>query len=442
MYQYDYIIIGGGVLGSAAAYHCVKETPSARVLLLEQFDLLHSRGSSHGHSRIIREAYDDPIYSRMGSLALDMWKETEHEYNTTHDSSSDILTVTGGLDVGPKGCPDLDTIADALNAHEFSYERLSADQVRNRFPAFNPGLKDEMEALFSPRAGILNAENAVHMLHDLIRYHGGEIMSRACVTRIVNNPENGKHDVHVRIKNDNESEENNSQMKEGFKKRTVFQGEKIIIAAGAWTNRILKSGFSIELDLEVRKNCYAFFNVSSTHREIMNYRQMPIWIYWEWNQDNEKYPGYDIGAYGFPILENPHCFKCGGHYAVSDERHSDPETRDFQPSQKKLELMKRLICDRIGLGDNVSWDQDNNGIAEATTCLYTSTPTEDFIIDVLPGKSNQNIAVLCGGSGHAFKHGVLLGKMVKYRVDHSRNSFILHNDIPASKFSIMNHCKE
>ena len=50
--EYDVVVVGLGVIGSAAAYWSAKR--GARVLGLEQFEIGHARGSSHDRSRIIR----------------------------------------------------------------------------------------------------------------------------------------------------------------------------------------------------------------------------------------------------------------------------------------------------------------------------------------------------------------------------------------------------
>ena len=47
-----------------------------------QFSALHSRGSSHGSSRITRRAYDYPFYVKMMDEAFRMWSALEEESDT------------------------------------------------------------------------------------------------------------------------------------------------------------------------------------------------------------------------------------------------------------------------------------------------------------------------------------------------------------------------
>src|SRR5215217_3093020 len=83
MPHYDVIVVGGGVMGCATAYHLAKR--GRRVLLLEQFAIGHDRGSSHGHSRIFRLAYDAPDYVRLAQAAFPLWRALERE------SGADLL---------------------------------------------------------------------------------------------------------------------------------------------------------------------------------------------------------------------------------------------------------------------------------------------------------------------------------------------------------------
>src|SRR5258708_16212480 len=97
--QYDVIVLGLGVMGSAAAYHLAKD--GKRVLALEQFELDHRLGSSYGESRIIRYAYAHPAYVELAKHAFPMWRALEQE------SGQKLITPTGGLDFGKPDSPTL-----------------------------------------------------------------------------------------------------------------------------------------------------------------------------------------------------------------------------------------------------------------------------------------------------------------------------------------------
>src|SRR3989304_3221223 len=90
---FDVIVLGAGAMGSAAAYHLSRA--GQRVLVLEQFEIDHQKGSSYGYSRIIRYAYDHPAYVKLAKAAYPAWAVLEEEARET------LYTRTGGIDFGP-----------------------------------------------------------------------------------------------------------------------------------------------------------------------------------------------------------------------------------------------------------------------------------------------------------------------------------------------------
>ena len=88
--MYDAIVAGLGAMGSAAAFHLARA--GCRVVGFDRFTPPHALGSSHGKSRIIREAYfEDPLYVPLVQRAYECWAELEAL------SGRRLLTRTGGL---------------------------------------------------------------------------------------------------------------------------------------------------------------------------------------------------------------------------------------------------------------------------------------------------------------------------------------------------------
>ena len=94
-HDYEYIVLGLGGIGSAAAYWLARRGGGA-VLGLEQFAIGHVRGASQDHSRIIRLSYHAPIYVRLAQHAYRAWAELER------DAGESLIRRTGGLDFGPR----------------------------------------------------------------------------------------------------------------------------------------------------------------------------------------------------------------------------------------------------------------------------------------------------------------------------------------------------
>src|SRR5688572_25447904 len=129
--HYDVIVIGLGGMGSATAYQLAER--GKRVLGLERHKPAHAQGSSHGKSRIIRQAYfEDPAYVPLLLRAYELWRKIEHE------SDTQLLTITGGLMLGP---PESRTVAGALRSaqeHGLAHEMLDAAEIARRFPPLRP----------------------------------------------------------------------------------------------------------------------------------------------------------------------------------------------------------------------------------------------------------------------------------------------------------------
>jgi glycine/D-amino acid oxidase-like deaminating enzyme len=128
-YTADVIIIGGGVMGCAAAYHLAKD--GQRVLLLEQFAVGHTYGSSHGPSRIIRLAYDSPDYVQLAQAAYTLWRNLEAE------AGASLMLKVGGFDLGSPDALMLDGIRATYQALGVPFEAVDRDEIVRRFPQFN-----------------------------------------------------------------------------------------------------------------------------------------------------------------------------------------------------------------------------------------------------------------------------------------------------------------
>ncbi|MGB1288767.1 MAG: FAD-dependent oxidoreductase, partial [Aggregatilineales bacterium] len=129
MQAFDVIVIGAGIVGSGAAYHLSKN--GQRVLLLEQFEIDHQRGSSYGDSRIIRYAYDKTPYISLIKDVFPLWETLEQE------SGESLLVKTGGIDFG---FPDAETFMDTLHSMQtmdIPHELLITEDARLRFPQFS-----------------------------------------------------------------------------------------------------------------------------------------------------------------------------------------------------------------------------------------------------------------------------------------------------------------
>ena len=149
---YDVIVLGVGGMGSAAAFELARR--GRRVLGLEQFALGHDRGSSHGHTRIIRKAYyEHPDYVPLVLRAYERWRDLERRCGRA------LLTECGCLSIGR---PDGELIAGvraSAGLHRLEIEDLAAAGLRDRFPAFR--FDEDYVGVLEPSAGFLYVDDCV-----------------------------------------------------------------------------------------------------------------------------------------------------------------------------------------------------------------------------------------------------------------------------------------
>ncbi|MDQ6767970.1 MAG: FAD-dependent oxidoreductase, partial [Candidatus Eremiobacteraeota bacterium] len=150
--MYDVIVLGLGGMGSAAAAHL--SARGKRVLGLEQFTPAHDRGSSHGNSRMIRQAYyEDPAYVPLLLRAYALWADLEL------DSDEPLYLRTGGLMVGRLDSELVQGSLRSAREHNLKHELLEAGEIMRRYPATNP--REAEVAVFEEPAGILFPEACI-----------------------------------------------------------------------------------------------------------------------------------------------------------------------------------------------------------------------------------------------------------------------------------------
>ena len=338
MEQFDVIVVGAGVAGSAAAYRLSSQV---KVLLLEQYPFLHARGSSHGGSRIFRHAYEDERYVKLALAADEAWKQLEQ------DSDDRLLYRTGGLDIGGA---ELGPIEAALTAVGRPFERLSSKEVGARFPAVR--LKEGQEALFQPHAGVLAATRCLGAMQRVAAERGAVLRDRTPLERV------DLHRDHVTL--------------------TTAGGrvaaDRLVLSAGPWLSRLVPE---LEGSLHVEQQQVLYLRVE--HGEHFARGKMPVFI------------NHESGVYGLPPLEFPHAVKVSDHYGAPriDLEHR-PNTLMEARARHTIQRVRSFMPDVTD--DLVSYEM----------CLYTKTPDEHFILDHHPEHPHVVLAGGFSGHGFKF----------------------------------------
>jgi sarcosine oxidase len=234
----DVVVVGAGVMGSAAAWRLAGR--GLDVVLLEQFDLCHERGSSHGAVRVFRFSYRDPTYVQMAMEALPLWRELEQESGRT------ILTITGGYDFGP---PDsLDANAQALASRGASHEMIDGRGAMRRFPAMS--IEADTPVLHQPDAGVVAAELAVETFAGTAVEQGAELHQRSPV-------------LGLRV---------SESGVDVLTAEETYRGRVAVVTAGSWAPEVL-AGTGIDLPVVPSRETVAFFHLRGEP-------QLPVLVEW------------------------------------------------------------------------------------------------------------------------------------------------------------------
>jgi monomeric sarcosine oxidase len=354
---YDVIVIGAGAMGSATAYHLAQDR--RRVLLLEQFTVGHTRGSSHGGSRIVRYTHDTLDKVRIMPATLALWQRLEAE------SGAHLLQMTGGLYIAPPDEAFLQGAQAALIALDHPYRLLSSGEIRQEFPQFR--LPADYVALYQEHSGILAASRCVQTIVAQAVKHGAEVREETRVLGVTPTAAG----VTVQIA--------------GTTRAATVYAQQAIITAGPWAKRLLDPLITYDLPLQPTHQQVAYFLVERP--EIYAVGHCPLYIFTA-----------DPHFYGFPIFELP------GHVKIALEllNHPvDPDAPRHADSTALRELSDAVRQTLVGV---------NPTPAHVELCLYTETPNRDFIIDRHP--EHPQILFGVGFSGRGFKFAVAVGRLL------------------------------
>ena len=345
---YDAIVLGIGGMGSAACLSLARRGVS--VLGLEQFDLAHDRGSSHGNTRMIRKAYfESESYIPLLHRSYALWDGLEK------DTQVSLFHRVGLLILGKAGGGiAIDRMQVAAKNHGIRLEVHEAQSLRARFPWFSPPA--DYMGLFEPDAGYLLVEKCVEAQAKFAEQLGAEL--------------------HF-----NETVESWDIVSSGIVVNTTnrkYTCRKLIVAGGPWSGKLLAS---IGLPLIIRRAPQFWFEAS------MDFSKAPCFAF--------DLPGQFI--YGFPSTKDR-----GVKIAEYEPKEvvTDPATVNRNILTGDASNIQKCISEYLPSISPVP--------VASSTCMYTLTPDENFIIDVHPNCSD--IVIAAGFSGHGFKFAPLIGE--------------------------------
>lgn len=377
--QADFVVVGLGAMGSAVLYQLAKR--GANVIGIDRFVPPHKMGSSHGETRITRQAVGEGgDYAPLVLKSHRVWRELEAE------TGERLLNECGVLVMGPgsgstshHGKPDFVARSIAV-ARQFGikHEVIDGAEVARRFPQFL-GLTGNEKAYFEPGGGYVFPERCISAQLTRAAQLGARIRTDAEVRSI--NQQQGS----VRI-----------DTSDG-----TIEAAQVVATAGSWTAPLLGTPF--DRLLTVSRQVLHWYELD----DLAAYGpHAPAFIWMHGSTDVDYF-------YGFPPLPGDRRVK------VATEQHETRTTadmidREVDPVESDAMYRKHVQGRLAGAKPRV---------AQAAACLYTVTPDQGFIIDRHP--HHDRVFVISACSGHGFKHSAGIGNAVAERLTGGRNQIDL-----------------
>lgn len=353
MSTYDVIVLGVGAMGSATLYHLARR--GLRVLGLEQFDIPHELGSSHGVTRIIRLAYyEHPSYLPLLMRSYELWRELERGFG------EQLLFITGSIDASGPNEMVFQGSLSSCREYNLPHEVLDGAALAKRFPGYQ--LPASMMAVLQPEGGFLTPERCIvaHVMG--AQAHGADVRAREPVLGW----EPTSSGVRVRTS------------------RGTYEAGRLVVSAGAWVAKLL-------LQLQT---------VAVPERQVLGWfqpRQPSLF-------QRGTFPVFNLLVeegryYGFPVHGVPG-FKIGRYHHFQEV--IDPDRLD-RAAQERDEEILRVATRRY-------FPEADGPTMALRTCIFTNTPDEHFLLDLLPGCPQVCVASPC--SGHGFKFSSVVGEIM------------------------------
>ncbi|AZC36708.1 N-methyl-L-tryptophan oxidase [Pseudomonas chlororaphis] len=381
--EFDVVVVGLGAMGAATLYQLAKR--GLKVAGIDRFAPPHDQGSSHGDTRITRQAVGEGVaYVPLAIRAQQIWRELEAQQDEPLFEQCGVLVMTSSATpTGQDGTPDFTENTLAL-ARQFGIEHevLDATQIRQRFPQFAP-IHDSALGYFEPGGGYVRPERCIDAQLTLARQLGATLITGETVLGIDSDP--GR--VQVTCQN------------------RRISAAKVVVCAGMWSSQLLGAPF--DRLLRVCRQTLYWYQLAEP---LIFPERSPSFIVHGASDEQT--------CYGFPPIPGE------GSMKIATEQYSEtstPDSLDRQVSAAQSEAMYRdlVLANITGVTPQ---------LVKSAVCAYTLTPDSHFIIDEHPRLANVTVVSAC--SGHGFKHSAAIGEALAQRLVDGRS------EIDLSAFSL------
>jgi sarcosine oxidase len=383
----DILVVGLGAVGSAALYQAAKLRAS--VIGIDRFAPPHDRGSSHGDTRITRQAIGEgrdfvPLVLRSNQI----WREIEAA------TGRNLFVPNGCLVMASANTPgnhhgSTSFVQDTIEtAHEFgiAHDVLDAGEIAHRFPQFR--LRGDEVGYFEPAGGFLRPETCIEAQLNLARNFGARTFGNEIVLDI-----RQTQDGSVEVQTDTRK----------------YSAGKVIVTAGSWIAKLLGDDYARYF--KVYRQTLSWFALAR-NPDRYSPKRFPVFIWITGNRPRDM-------MYGFPAVDG-----ANGGIKIATEQYEATVDPDDVPRNAAGSEIATLYAEYIA----PRFPDVSGECLRTTTCLYTVTPDAKFIVDRFRDCGAVIFASAC--SGHGFKHSAALGEAL------AREALGLENLVDLSTFRL------
>jgi sarcosine oxidase len=358
----EVIVVGLGAMGSAACAQLVARGVS--VIGIDQYAPPHRWGSTHGDTRVTREAIGEgreyvPLVRRSHQL----WREIEQQ------TGAALMTQSGILILAYPSSEFLEETRASAFEYHIDHRDLTNAEVRSRFPMF--ALDEQIVAYYEPGAGYVRPEAAVAAQLELARAGGAQLELGERVQAWSASP----HGVTVTTD------------------AGTYLSDQLLLCAGAWIGDLFPEGRDI---FAVYRQLLYWFPIREGYTQL---RHMPAFV-WDLGGRQEGFVHLD-GFYGLPAIDGP-----DGGVKVAAESYectTTPDGRQHPATRREIDRMYEQC-----VAPYLPWLGAEP--LRTVSCLYTSTRGSRFVIDRHP--EHDSVLIVSACSGHGFKHSPAIGEAV------------------------------
>ena len=360
----DLVIIGGGVMGTSIAYFATTEL-SLDVVLLEKDSI--GSGSTGDSSAILRHHYgDDEIYARMAWWSHQFYRRFSEET---------------GQQIAYEGSPLVRFTTDTKDSYALAgYETLQKLDI--------PVSKYEKEAFDDHYPMLSVDEYSVAISDDTAAYSDGADVAGGFARAAQNNGATVLTNTPVL-----EITTTNGIVDGVRTDRGDIDCQHVVLAAGPWTPHLAEQ-IDIEIPIRVEREQILILDPPEEYKD--QYPELT---------PTTALPGgnwYIRSDFGDGILVATH--------HMGDR--VDPEEYDNNPDESTVLELTDNLTDLVP-------ELAESGIRGRYCGVYSTTPDHDFVID-----EKKGCYLACGFSGHGFKHGPAIGKIVTDMIDSGESDLV------------------